>query len=92
MAAKPRTNAYKRQYREAIVGWHRQSNSPKVIYIQNDGGMSGDNLTHHPIGGRSAEGEAVVVFHLSQVRTFGIQDETGRNEYIAELRRENSSE
>ncbi|GAB1380446.1 hypothetical protein MASR1M49_32920 [Pararhodobacter aggregans] len=88
MPPKRGTSSWKQQYREVLVGLHTGTNSPKRIYVRNDGGMSGEFSTHHPAPGRSVEHEALVVFSLAKVRRFPVGMEEKISEYEQQLRRE----
>lgn len=88
MAAKKGTAAWKREYRSVVVGVHMPTKAVRRIYVQNDGGMCGEFSVHHPMPGRSAEHEALVVFHLAKAQNFPISAQSMIDDYAAKLRRE----
>lgn len=85
MGTKLGTAAWKRQYKSVIIGVDRNSRSIKRLYVQNDGGMSGEFKTHHPIGGRDSLSEAVIVFNLMEVSSFPITASDAQQSYAAKL-------
>ncbi len=89
MAAKKGSAAWKREYRDVIVGWHRESGTIRKIYVQNDGTMSGD-FNHYPAG-RSAEHEAFVVYGLSKAQSFPLFLGAAIKAYEEKLRNDNGT-
>lgn len=91
MVAKKGTAAWKREYRDVLVGVHMPTKTVRRIYIQNDGTMSGD-FSHYPLPGRTAEHEAVVVYDLSKVQRFPLFLQQSADDYAEKLRQELASE
>lgn len=87
MPAKRGSAAWKREYRDVLIGVHMPSRRVKRIYIQNDGTMSGES-SHFPMPGRTAEHEAVVVYDLSKVQRFPLFLKDAADQYEQQLRDE----
>jgi hypothetical protein len=77
-----------REYRAVIVGLRQGSGYIERVWVQNDGGLSDGGRVHYPLPGRSALGDAALVFGLSDPREFSISDLTQADAYAAELRRD----
>lgn len=91
MPAKRGSAAWKKEYCDVLIGVHMPTRRVRRIYIQNDGTMAGD-FSHHPLPGRSAEHEAVVVYELSKVQRFPLFLTESADKYQQQLRDELAQE
>jgi hypothetical protein len=82
------STSLEREYRAVIVGLRQGSGYIERVWVQNDGGLSDGGRVHYPLPGRSALGDAALVFGLSDPREFSITDLSQADEYAAELRRD----
>lgn len=76
------------EYVSMIVGRHTSTSTVRWIWLRRDGGMTSNEQVHYPIGGRTAENEAVVVFGLSRIKTFTIHSEDAAKAYAQKLQAE----
>ena len=76
-----------REYRAVIVGLRQGSGFIERVWVQNDGGLSDGGRVHYPLPGRTALGDAALVFGLTNPREFSILDLTQADDYAAQLRR-----
>ena len=80
--------AYEREYRAVIVGLRQGSGYIERVWVQNDGGLSDGGRVHYPLPGRTALGDAALVFGLTSPREFPIFDLAQADTYAAGLRRD----
>ena len=76
-----------RDYRAVIVGLRQGSGYVERVWVQNDGGLSDGGRIHYPLPGRTALGDAAIVFGLTNPREFPILDLIQADEYADQLRR-----
>src|SRR5690349_6301513 len=88
MAADQGTATWDLEYRAVIVGLRQGSGYIERVWVQNDGGLSDGGRVHYPLPGRSALGDAALVFGLTNPREFTIFDLKDADDYAAELRRD----
>ena len=88
MAADHGGAAWGREYRAVIVGLRQGSGYIERVWVQNDGGISDGGRIHYPLPGRTALGDAELVFGLTSPREFPILDLRQADEYADQLRRD----
>lgn len=86
MAPDPESAAWNRKYQAIIVGLRRGSGAIERVWVQNDGGLSDGGRVHYPLPGRTALGDAAVVFGLTDPREFLISDLILADEHAELLR------
>ena len=70
------------------VGIRRETLTVEQIWLQDDGGLSARGYVHYLAPGRTASGEAITVFGLTQFRRFPPSDVQGIRDYTHRLERE----
>ena len=76
------------EYRAVIVGLRQGSGFIERVWVQNDGGLSDGGRVHYPLPGRTALGDAEIVFGLTNPREFPILDLIQADAYAAKLRQD----
>ena len=92
MPKKPRTAVSKRQYDGVIVGVRMETATVDHVWLRSDGGMSAGGRIHFPPEGKTAMGEAMLVFGLTSFRVFPPDDVAARTAYAAKLEAEIDAE
>ena len=74
--------------RAVIVGVHTETNTVERIWIHEDGGMMFGSFVSRPWAGRTAIGEAITLFGLTQIRQFPAADREAATAYARLLETE----
>jgi hypothetical protein len=74
MPAKQKSAVGMYDYRALIVGVQIATGAVKRVWVRNDGGMTDGGPIHYPAAGRTAAGEAIIVFGLTNFRGFPAED------------------
>ena len=79
---------YGRECLAVFVGVRRETLTVEQIRLRNDGSLLARGFIHYPLPGRTAAGEALTVFGLTEFRRFSPADARGIRAYTHRLLRE----
>ena len=71
-----------------FVGVRRETLTVEQIWLRIDGGLSARGYVHYPLPDRTAAGEAMTVFGLTEFRRFSPSDMEGIRDYTRKLERD----